>query len=362
MIENGIINRLQFWFLTANFTVGSALLLIPTGIISQAKQDAWIAMLLAIVLGAGIQYIMISLATLYPDKSLIRIIEYLLGKPLGKMIGILYAWFFLHLSALVIRNAVDLIKAVIMPETPMLPLSLMAGILIYIAIYHGIEAVGRSNELFTPVAIIGFWLTILLVAPLMKGENIQPILAEGLAPVIKGAYPMLGFPYAELIVFLMFIPFLNSKKEIKKIFITAGMVGGFSLLVGTLSSVLVLDANLAGITLYSTYSMARLINIADFLTRLESVISLSILVTIFAKIEVSFYGGILALAQVFNLPDYRTIIAPLVIIVVTLSIILDESIIEEQVFAITTWTPYGLLFGFVIPLILLILSWFRKKA
>lgn len=360
MLESGVINRFQLWLLIVNFTVGSALLLIPSAVAVEAKQDAWFAMLLATVTGMFLTFIMVTLANFFPDLTLVAIAQKLLGKPIGKLIGLLYAWFSLHLCALVIRNAVDFIKSVVMPETPMLTFILMAAFLTFLTVFHGLETIARSNQLFSPFAMIGFWLTVFLIMPLMKGENIQPFFAEGVKPVLRGAFPVLGFPFAELVVFLMILPFINNRKRLKLVFISGTLVGGFSLTVITLACILVLGVTPTALSIFAPFNVARLINIGDFLTRIETIIALAFLIGIYAKIIVTFYAGTLAVTQVFNLSDYRPVIIPLLIITATLSLILDRNIVEEFNFAATTWAPYGLLFGFVIPLFLLVISFMKK--
>ncbi|TCS83604.1 GerAB/ArcD/ProY family transporter [Tepidibacillus fermentans] len=361
MLENGVINRLQFGLLVISFTVGSAVLMIPSTVVAKAKQDGWLSILSATILAIGFISIMVTLAKQYPKQTLIEIMETLLGKPIGKVIGLLYAWFFLHLSALVMRNATDFSTTAIMPETPPITFALMAGILIYMVTVQGIEGIGRSNELFTPFMVSGIWFTLFLLFPLIETKRIFPLFAEGIKPILKGAMPVLGFPFAELVVFLMIFPFVNNQKHLKNVWISGVVIGGLTLTLITLGAILVLDVPLTEMAIFPTLKMARLIKIGDFLTRLEAMISLSYLLTLYIKMTLSFYAGVLAFAQVFNLTDYRIIVLPLLIIVISLSIILNKNIIEVSEFATTTWTPYALLFGFMIPLLLLGISFFKQK-
>lgn len=361
MLENGVINRFQLWLLEVNFTIGSALLIIPSTIVAKSKQDGWISMFLGILLAIGLTYIMVSLAEKFPNQTLVGITETLLGTMLGKGIGLLYAWFFLHLSALVMRNATDFITTAIFPETPMILFSIMAGVLLYIVINQGIEGIGRSNEFFSLFTSGGFWITLFLLIPEMNFKNVYPIFAEGFKPVLRGTVPTIGFPFAETIAFLMFLPFVNQRKRIKSVFISGVVVGGLSLFFVVLGTILVLNVRPTEMSLFATFNMARLIDVGRFLTRVEAVIALSYMLTIFIKMTISFYAGILVIAQVFHLSDYRPIAMPLVFIVVALSVILNKNIVETFEFATTTWTPYALMFGFVIPSILLAISYFKQK-
>lgn len=360
MFANGLINKLQLCLIVMNFTIGSALLLIPPAIVSQSKQDAWISMLLAIFIGMIIIFILGTLASKYPDKTLVQISETLLGKYGGKLIGLLYAWFYLHLSSLVIRNLVDFLK-VFMIDTPVEVFNIMIGILMLFAIKYGLEVIARSNEIYTLIAFIGIFFTAILVIPLIDLDNIKPILADGLKPVIRGSLSAIGFPYAELVVFLMILPSVNNKQHLRGIFILGGVLGGIILFFSVFESLLVLGEATTSISVYPTYNMARLINIGEFLTRVEAFISLSFFIIVFIKIIVSFYASILAFAQVFNLSDYRPLTVPYIIIALGLSVLLNENIVEVITFARTTWTPYAMTFGFIIPLFLLLLTYIKKQ-
>lgn len=361
MISNNVfINKLQLCLLVMNFTIGSALLLIPPAIVSQSKQDAWISMLFAILIGSIIIILLGTLALKHPDKTLIQISETLLGKYVGKLIGLLYAWFYLHLAALVIRNLVDFLE-VFMIDTPVEAFNIMIGLLMFFAIKYGLEVIARSNEVYTLLAFGGILFTFILVIPLMDINNIKPILAEGFKPVISGSLPAIGFPYAELVVFSMILPSVNNKQNLRKVFILGGVLGGIVLFFSILSSLLVLGEAATSISIYPTYNMARLINIGEFLTRVEAFISLSFFIIVFVKIIITFYASILAISQVFNLSDYRPLTVPYLVIVLALSVILNENIVEVITFASTTWTPYAMVFGFVIPLFLLLLTYIKNR-
>lgn len=359
MFANGAINKFQFCLLVINFTIGSALLLIPSAVVTHSKHDAWISMILAMLVGSIIIFILGTLASKYPDKTIIQITETLLGKYVGKFVGLLYAWFYLHLAALVIRNLTDFLK-VFMIDTPIEVFNIMIGILMFFAIKYGLEVIARSNEIYTIMAFIGVFFTFLLVIPLMDIDNIKPILAHGIKPVLSGSLPAIGFPYAELVVFLMIIPAVNNKRHLKKIFILGGILGGIVLFFSIIGSILVLGEAATSISVYPTYNMARLINVGDFLTRVEAFISLSFFIIVFVKIIIAFYASILAVTQVFNMEDFRPLTIPYIIISLTLSVLLNENIVEVINFASSTWTPYAMVFGFLFPLFLLLLTFIKK--
>ena len=361
MIENGMMNRFQLWLLIVNYTIGSALILIPSTVVNHSKQNGWISMFLATLIGGLLSYMYATLAERYPTKNLVQIGEIIFGRWIGKTIGILYVWFFTHLSALILKNGADFISTMALPETPIFLFLVMAGFLIYSVSKKGIEVIARSNEVFTFFAAAGFWLTILLVLPLIKIEKVSPLMAEGIKPILRGTIPVVAFPFSELVVFLMIFPFVAQRRHFKKVVVSSVLVAGFSLFVVVLVSILVLNIRPTALSVFTTYQLARLISIGDFLTRVEAIVGLAYLLVLFTKMALTFYASLLAIAYVFELREYRPLVAPMIIIVISLSLLLNESIIEVFDFIIKAYTPYALLFGFIIPFALLIGSFIKRN-
>ncbi len=354
------ISSIQLAFLVINFTIGSALIFLPSSIVNHSKQDGWISAILSSLIGAVFAFIIVSLIKRFPNKNFMEILEFLLGKWFGRLIGLFYSWFFIHLAALVLRNGVEFVKINFMPNTPMAVFSLAFGIIILYTSLSGIEVISRVNDIILPISLIGIWLTIILMLPIIEPDKISPILANGIKPILRGTYPALGFPFAELVIFTMIIPFVNKQKNITKIFVGSQLFAGITLFFIVLITIMVLNIYPTEISLFAPFNVARLISIGDFLSRLEILISMSFIISIGTKLTISFYAGTLAIAQVFQLMDYRSIIIPLVIITVSFSFLLEEDIAEVISFASTTWTPYSFLIGVLIPLLLLGISFIKN--
>ncbi|GJM76968.1 hypothetical protein HMSSN036_91840 [Paenibacillus macerans] len=59
----------QLTIVTILFTVGSAILITPSGMAESARQDAWIAGLIGIGAGLPLVWMMAKLVNLYPQKT-----------------------------------------------------------------------------------------------------------------------------------------------------------------------------------------------------------------------------------------------------------------------------------------------------
>ncbi|GBF10184.1 endospore germination permease [Tepidibacillus sp. HK-1] len=361
MLKNGRINQFQLWLLIINYLIGSALIFVPGMVTSQSKQDSWISLLAAIGLGSLLLLILVMIANRFPNQTLVEISQTLFGKVFGTIIALIYATYFILLSGILLRELGDMITTTVLKETPIIAFIAMIGILVFFATKQGLETIGRINEIISLLAVGSVWLTISLVIPLMKLERLSPILTHGLKPIIKGSFTALSFTYLEMTVFLMILPFLNIRKHLTRIVISGGLVAGFSLFAIVVSTILVLNVRPTELSIFAPLNMARLINIGGFLTRIESFIILAYIITIFIKLVITFYAGVLSLTQIFKLTDYQPIVIPLLIITIALSTSMIESITDFIDFITTTWFAYMLALGFILPLIMLGASYFKRK-
>lgn len=360
-MHHGTINSFQFLLLIINYLIGSAIVFSPTIVITEAKQDGWISFIVATIIGFLIIYVNAKLFKHYPRQGITKICENILSKPIGRIFGFAYTWFFLFLTAILLREIGSMITVTILPGTPFIAINIIFSILIFYAAYQGIQVIGRSNEIFSILAFIGFWITIFLVIPLMEFDRILPILDEGFSPVSKGAFLLLGFTYSEIITLFMILPYVETKKGTTKIFMVGSAIASFTLTITTLTLIFVLGIQEVVLTNQSPIILARFINIGDFLTRVETLILISYIITVFVKLLVTFFATLVSASQVFTIKDYRNIILPLSLIILSLSVLFIEGATEFGEFVSTTWTPYALLFGLVIPLILLCISYIKNR-
>lgn len=132
-----------------------------------------------------------------------------------------------------------------------------------IGVRLGLEVICRSAVIFFPWIIALLFLLFFFLIPEVKLENIQPIYGEGIKPIIKASYGSLGNPL-QLALFLMIIPYVTDKTEMKKAFYKGQLIGGTSIIIITIFSILVLGFGITAIQLYPTFTLAKKISIGNF--------------------------------------------------------------------------------------------------
>lgn len=361
MLENGKISLRQFMVLVILYTVGTSILLAPSLLATEAKQDAWIAGILGVGVGLLLVWLYSKLGNLFPNRTLVEYSEEILGKWVGKVISFLFFTFSFTLAALVLRNIGDFLTAHIMPKTPIPSIHIIFLFIVIMGTRLGLEVLARSAEILFPWFIILFLLLVLFISPEMKFENIQPMLEQGIKPVLRSAIPFIGFPFLELVIFLLIFPYVNRTQEAGNVFLVGTLIGGIILILLTVLSILILGVDVTARHHYPSYVLAKKINIAHFLQRVEAIVAGMWFVSIFFKLTICFYASNLALAQTLKLKDYRPLTLPLGMILIIFSLVVSPNIVYNMTVTPKAWTPHVLIVGFFLPLLLLVVTAFRKK-
>jgi len=357
----GKISPRQVMWLMVSFLLGSAILIIPAALAASARQDAWLSIILATLAGLGIIAVYTALALRFPGQNFIQYSQIILGKIAGKAVGLIMIWFALHLGSLVTRNFGDFLNATMLQYTPTWFINAIILLLVIVAVKGGLEVVARVNDIMIPFLIFILFVLTVLSIPDMSIRKIQPILENGILPVAKGSLSAIGFPFAETMLFTMIIPYVNTPARARKALFLGGAIGGLLLLFITLRTLLVLGPGTAKLW-YPVLEAVRMINLFNIIQRVEAAVVINWIGFGFIKITVCFYAFVLGLAQWLNLKDYKPLLLPAGVLMVSLSILVYDNYVEEVFFASMIWFPYAMPITFIIPLVMLAVAGIRGQG
>jgi spore germination protein KB len=362
MYNNTKISSSQLRDMIATYTAGTTIIVVSSDVASIAKQDAWMSPIIAMLFGMVVLSIYISLGKLYPNMTFLQMIELAFGKWIGKTISLVFVVICIITLTQVVWYVGKFFNTQSMPEMPMYAINIFIIIPVLIGTYYGIEVIGRSSKIFAIVFTALFCLCMILVSPKSNPENLLPILENGFTPVLKGAFVTISWMVFPIVIFLMVYPANvdNDKKVNRSIFM--GFIWGSMLIIlGNIISVLVLGSTIASRADYPTYLLAKEIHVGEVFNRMEGLISGSWIITIFFRILMYFYAVIIGLKQIFGLKEYKYNILPLGIIVASLSGFIYKDAYYQTEYDMTTWIFFILTFGFLLPIILLVIGLIKKS-
>jgi hypothetical protein len=141
MLEKGKINAGEFLVIVATFTIGSAILIAPAPAAAIAKQDAWIASVLTLLITLFLIFIFNQLTTLYPSMTYVEYNEKIYGKWIGKILTLPYLFYIFFIACGQVRDIGDFFTTEILVETPIQMIMIIFMITSLIGVRLGLEVI-----------------------------------------------------------------------------------------------------------------------------------------------------------------------------------------------------------------------------
>ncbi len=362
MSSNWKISPRQFKILVVLYFVGSSILLAPGSAATNAKQDAWIASILSLIISTLLVCLYNAVGNRTSNMTLIEYTEKLLGKWIGLVVSLLFIFYLFFNCSLLVFTFGDFVTTQIMPETPIQFTNLLFVIVVVYGTRLGLEAFSRTAEILYPWVIGLLIIFLVFLFPELEFENIQPVYEYGMKPIIRGTLSYTSFSTLPLIGLMMIFPScVNNQKEANKSFIKGTFIAGSIMFIVTTFCILVLGHDITARNAFPSYALAKKISLGDFIERIEAIIAIIWVITMFYRIILLFYGSVIGISQVLKLKDYRSLTLPLGMILVVFSLIVYPNSTYAFEWDAKIWLPYVLTYSFFLPLLLLIVSYFRNK-
>ncbi|MET1031030.1 GerAB/ArcD/ProY family transporter [Domibacillus tundrae] len=361
-MEKAKINAYQLFILIVLFELGSATF-IPVGI--TAKQDIWLAILIGMAGGFCLFLIYYALYSYYPDIPLTEYGQKILGNVLGRILAFFYVLYFMYIAARVIRDFGEMLVISFFPETPLFIVNFLMVLLIMYTVRKGIEVLARTGELLFPLIVFIFVIGLLLIilSGLIDVGNLKPVLEGGSLRVMKTVFTeTLYFPFGEVLVFAMILPYLNRPNKAKRFGLFALGLSGLILASIKAINVSVLGVDLVQRSEFPLLSTIQTIEFAGFLERLDIFFMLIAIITTFFKASVYFYAAAAGAANLFVVKESSQLVYPMGVILLLLSITMASNYTEHIMEGLHVVPMYmHLPFQVIIPVFFLIVAFFKNR-
>ncbi len=345
--------KINTWQATALLTMSiiPTAILFPTASLAQVSgRDAWLAFLLAGLLGLLLTALIVGLNSFYPTFNLLQIGEAVMGRLLGKGFTLAYVFFFITLSAIVVREFSAFMVSSFMKFTPLEFLSLIMVALAMYAIYLGLEIISRVSEVVFISVLFSLLFFVLLAIPELDFRSVLPVLDSGILPVIHGS--IIFFIWTGEIFFLsMIYPYLNRPGQAWIAGVIPVALVTFFLVAGAVITESYFGFQFTSRILFPLLTYVRIIGLADFWERIEALVILIWVAGMYIKISFFMFMAVVSIKQLFNLPHYHFLILPTGALVFILSIVMFENTVELFSFIRDDWSVFAPLFAFFFPLL-----------
>ncbi|AFM39142.1 spore germination protein, amino acid permease [Desulfosporosinus acidiphilus SJ4] len=299
----------QFMTLGGAVLMGTTFLPVASIVSGACGRDGWLIVLPAFTLGIPYGLMVLSLLSQFPSKNLLQVSEMLLGKWIGKIMGVLYISITVFFGGLLLGQVGDIYERSIMPLTPIGIFYLGAIILIFYLSQAGIEVFARFSEIIFPLIIFALLLNLVLSIPRIEPEELMPILSNGLSPLLGGGIKVVPFVMEYILFIAGIMTFLPAEiKDIRQLKVevwrTVFLVGIADMLV-TFMQLLVFGPNETTRIVYGLLVLGKMVEISRTVAGVESLFMEVWLGALVIKISAFLFTASWGLEAVFGLKGIK---------------------------------------------------------
>ncbi|WP_299088999.1 GerAB/ArcD/ProY family transporter [uncultured Metabacillus sp.] len=357
------ISALQLFYVIVSFQIGNTLVY---GLGGGAKQDAWLVIVLATLCGIIWMFVYTKLSSYYPNDTLLQMIPKIIGKFLSYPIILIYIVYFTYLASRACRDFAELIAATILVETPLIFVIGSFMVLMIYCLRGGVETFGRMGEAVFPIytfSMFVIWILLFTVKP-FTFNNLIPILGNGIQPILKEVFPtVLTFPFGEAVIIMMFFPFLNNKRYVKRVGMAVILTTGLLMTLDLIIVLSVLGPEIYSRDFFPLLTATRMVSIADFLERFDALVILMMVAGVFFKVGGWTFGAAIGIAHLFKLKQTKSVFLGLGLIITPWSVVNSPNQVTYNKFGLEFITLYAHIpLQIVFPMFLLCIAFVRKKV
>lgn len=358
-ISSGQMSVIFFCFMT-----GSSIINIPGPLIGYAKNGAWLSLLISMSMGAVILACLLYLYRRFPNLTFIEYSNALVGKWITVLLAIPFISFQFHMSSGIVLDIGLFMTTSMMRQTPLNLFIFLLFVVVALTVRSGIETMARMFSVPIITVLLSIIIILVLSIPNYQLEHLLPFMPDGIKPIVLGAYFSYGFPYVEIVLMAMILPFARREKltNLSKGMYVALLVNGFFLIAVTLCTILVFGP-MAGERLYSMFEVARTVDLLEVIQRIESLIGISLILASFMKASITLFILNLTFTKLFNLQDERILIFPLALCCYLFAMMQIEQGQATWVASVTALHPLWGTVAYLLPLLVVLgAAAFRKNV
>lgn len=361
LINKQRISSSQYALLLFLTIITTAVLYVPSITAREAKQSAWLVPILASGAGFFSLWLVLRLGQRFPGQTLIQYSTNIVGKFLGKILGLGYILFFHVFSFLIMRQFMEAMKISLLENTPIWFIGLCFALVGSYGALLGIEVIARSAQFIFPLFIVSFISIIFFAFQDIELKQLFPILEGGVGPIIKASLSPASW-FGESVILAFLLPHINKPKEIFRKSSWALLMVILVFSGDILLTLLLLGPELtAGFDL-PFWRVIRYIEVGRTFLRIETIVIFLWISAVIVKFTLILYLGSRVVAEVFDWKSHKLVVLPSAVLLVAAGSILVNNSIDLNLVLSVYWPPFAIFFEIVIPLLLLAATRLLKKG
>ncbi|MCC9294091.1 endospore germination permease [Clostridium sp. MT-14] len=328
-------------------------------IVQRVGTAAWYSTLGSCIISLVFFCIIYMLMKRFPGMNLIQIFDEVVGKFLGKILGMILCAYCVFYAGSNLREFVDMIKIYNLPQTP--PSFIMGCILLVsmLITYFGFKGLGQLCGICLVPVILGLVLVFSMAYPIYNFNHLKPYLGYGIIKTLKSEF-LRSSSYSEFIILFVVTDSLRDLKEIKKAgiisIIFSGIVFMFCFMFYLASFNYAFgEENISGI-----FELSKTIYFNRFIQRVETIFLMTWVIPSMITTAIAFYICISIYCKIYNIKDHKPLLLPFAFLVFVVAII-PKNIMELISINLALIREYSMFINYFIPTAVLIIAILLKR-
>ena len=340
-------------------TINQIIFNLPNTIIINTGSSAWLNVIYISIIAILFCLLICKLFKKFPTQDIVDISEYLGGKVLKLIIGLLYILFFIFISGIFLRYMAISLKLIYFEESPIVFLLLLFLVPVIFSIKLGIKSTSQVNLLFTPIVLFSMLIILFSTAKDFVPERIFPILGFGADKTfLIGLNNIFTFSCFAYLYFLM--PVLKNPEDFKKIAITSIIISAIYLFLSVVCLLMMFPFIAFSDEMLSVYLLTRLIEFGKFFQRVDAIFIFVWILSLLSFLSLTAEFTIRIFKKLTKIKNHKEMGYSLCAIIFSVALIFNSiSDIKYIQNELLKYIVISLIF--VISLVILVLANFKHK-
>lgn len=300
------IGKIEAICLMLIIAINELIINVPNMIILDTKTGSTLNMIFVSILAVAFTYIICRLFKPFYGKDILDVSEYAGGKILKTILGILFILFFVFLSSINLRYFANSLKVIYFNTSPLVYILLFFLVPTLFTNKYGLRAISGVNLIFLPIILASFIFLLISSYDNFTMVRIFPVLGEGFKETfLTGSTNLFSFTGLAYIYFLPAL--LKDSKDFKKVSIISVVISAICLLLSVLSLLMAFPAITKTDETLSVYLLTRLIELGNFLERLDAMFIFIWIIAHISFLSLTFFYILKIFQKITKIEDSRTL-------------------------------------------------------
>lgn len=270
MTETYKIGSIEAIFLVLTITVNHIITNLPKALIEQSGTATLLNVVYLAIIVLGIVFLISKLLKRFPNQDIIDISEFLGGKFLKNLIGILFIAYFFIASSTFLRSFCENIKIIYFQRTPVVVLIILFLVGVVLCNRLGMHSIVRANLIILPIVLFGIVFIFFANFENFTVQRALPLLGNGIDTTFFSGLSNI-FAFSGLAILYFLPPHLQDNKQFKTVAIISMILSAIWLLLSIATLLFIFPFAVTSEEIMPLYLAGRFIEFGRFFQRLDAV-------------------------------------------------------------------------------------------